>query len=38
MKRIMLEATAAMNGKSVNIHVPGWENAVGRYDGGEIPW
>lgn len=38
VKRIILESTTDMNGKSVNIHVPGWENAVGKYDGGEIPW
>lgn len=38
VKRIILEATPEKNGKSVNIHVPGWEEAFGKYDGGEIPW
>lgn len=38
VRRIMLEAGPEMNGKSVNIHVPGWENAMGKYDGAEIPW
>ena len=38
LKRIMLESIEAQNGKCVNIHVPGMEDSVGRYDGGEIPW
>ncbi|KAK5109026.1 hypothetical protein LTR62_007574 [Meristemomyces frigidus] len=38
LKRIILEAKPAMNGKFVNIHVPGMEEAHGRYDGGEVPW
>jgi len=29
-----------LNGKFLNIHVPGWEHAEGlhQYDGGEVPW
>jgi len=29
-----------INGKFLNIHVPGWEHAEGlhQYDGAEIPW
>ncbi|KAL4928015.1 uncharacterized protein BDV17DRAFT_292035 [Aspergillus undulatus] len=29
-----------VNGKFMNIHVPGWENATGlhKYDGHELPW
>ena len=38
VKRIILEATKEQNGKFLNIHVPGMENAWGHYDGGEIPW
>lgn len=37
-KRIILEATTAQNGKFVNIHVPGHENAWGQYDGKEVSW
>ncbi|KAH8686617.1 hypothetical protein GQ44DRAFT_638772 [Phaeosphaeriaceae sp. PMI808] len=38
LTRIVLEATPAQNGKFVNIHVPGQEDAWGHYDGAEIPW
>lgn len=38
VKRILLEATPAWNGKFLNIHVPGWEDDPHKYDGGEIPW
>ncbi|KAK4570134.1 hypothetical protein LTR86_002214 [Recurvomyces mirabilis] len=38
LKRIILEASPAQNGKFVNIHVPGMEDAHGHYDGGEVPW
>jgi len=38
LKRIMLAATKEQNGKFLNIHVPGQEQAWGRYDGGEIEW
>lgn len=38
IKRIVLESTPAQNGKFLNIHVPGHENAPGRYDGKEIEW
>ena len=39
VKRIILEASTKQNGKFMNIHVPGWENALpGRYDGEELPW
>tara|TARA_R110002003_G_scaffold234_5_gene16923 strand:- start:10207 stop:10407 length:201 start_codon:yes stop_codon:yes gene_type:complete len=38
LKRIILEANPAQNGKFVNIHIPGQEESWGRYDGGEIPW
>lgn len=34
VKRMILEATPAWNGKFLNIRVPG----VDGYDGGEIPW
>ena len=37
-KRIILEADKVQNGKFVNIHVPGYENAHGHYDGKEVPW
>lgn len=37
--RIIMAANTKMNGKFMNIHVPGWENALpGRYDGEELPW
>ena len=38
--QLVLGATPAMNGKFLNIHVPGWEKATGlnQYDGGEVPW
>jgi len=37
---IVLKARPAQNGKFLNIHVPGWENASGnnQYEGGEIEW
>ena len=38
VKRIILEAGPSQNGKFLNIHVPGQEQGVGHYDGGEIPW
>lgn len=38
LKRIILESNKAQNGKFVNIHVPGQEDAHGRYHGGEVPW
>ncbi|KAK4553124.1 hypothetical protein LTR86_009851 [Recurvomyces mirabilis] len=38
LKRIILEADKSQNGKFVNIHVPGQEQAWGRYDGKEIEW
>ena len=40
VKEIILKAGKDMNGKFVNIHVSGWENANGpnQYDGKEIPW
>ena len=38
--QLMSGVTPEMNGKFLNIHVPGWEKAAGlnQYDGGEIPW
>lgn len=38
--QIILEANPDMNGKFLNIHIPGWEEAAVRsqYAGGEIPW
>lgn len=40
VKGWILKADKSYNGKGVNIHVPGWENAEGpnKYDGKEIPW
>ncbi|KAL9022353.1 MAG: hypothetical protein Q9185_000468 [Variospora sp. 1 TL-2023] len=38
LKRIILQSTKAQNGKCLNIHVPGQEEAWGQYDGGEVPW
>lgn len=40
VKDVILSAGPAENGKFLNIHVPGWENAGGpnQYDGGELPW
>lgn len=38
IKRIILASSPAQNGKFLNIHVPGHENAPGRYDGKEIEW
>jgi len=38
LKRIILQATKAQNGKFVNIHIPGQEKSWGQYDGREIPW
>lgn len=37
---ILPRDNAALNGKHLNIHVPGWEKAEGpnQYDGGVIPW
>jgi hypothetical protein len=37
-KRIIVEADKSQNGKFLNIHVPGWEDKWGRYDGKEIEW
>ncbi|KAI4274765.1 MAG: hypothetical protein L6R35_006314, partial [Caloplaca aegaea] len=37
LKRIILQSTKAQNGKCLNIHVPGQEEAWGQYDGGEVP-
>ncbi|USW51637.1 Putative short-chain dehydrogenase/reductase SDR, NAD(P)-binding domain superfamily [Septoria linicola] len=36
----VFKAEPSLNGKFVNIKVPGWENAPGmnQYDGKEIPW
>jgi hypothetical protein len=38
--RLMLKSGPESNGKFLNIHVPGWENAPGpnQYDGKEPPW
>ena len=38
--KIILEANPEMNGKFLNIYVPGWEKASGpnQYDGQELPW
>ena len=38
--QLILGVTPEMNGKFLNIHVPGWEKAAGpnQYDGGEVPW
>ncbi|KAI4209145.1 MAG: hypothetical protein LQ351_007897 [Letrouitia transgressa] len=38
LKRIILESSKEQNGKFLNIHVPGYEKALGQYDGGEVPW
>lgn len=38
VKRMILEATPAWNGKFLNIRVPGYENHPHGYDGAEIPW
>ncbi|KAL9611165.1 MAG: hypothetical protein Q9167_004187 [Letrouitia subvulpina] len=38
LKRIILGSSKDKNGKFLNIHVPGYENAHGHYDGGEVPW
>lgn len=38
VKRMILEATPAWNGKYMNIHVPGMENSYQQYDGAEISW
>lgn len=38
VKRIILEATPAQTGQFLTIHVPGQEDAWGKYDGKEIPW
>lgn len=38
VKRMILEATPAWNGKFLNIRVPGMEDSWGKYDGGEISW
>ncbi|KAJ5667691.1 Short-chain dehydrogenase/reductase SDR [Penicillium maclennaniae] len=37
---IIQKVTPEQNGKFVNIHVPGWEEAEGKnqYPGGEVPW
>ena len=36
----ILGTTPSMNGKFLNIHMKGWEDAEGsnQYDGKEIPW
>ena len=38
--RILMESNQTTNGKFLNIHVPGWENAEGpnKYDGAEVVW
>lgn len=38
--RIISEASEKDNGRFLNIHVPGWENASGpnQYDGKDPPW
>ncbi|KAL3483951.1 hypothetical protein BJX62DRAFT_219405 [Aspergillus germanicus] len=38
--RYLKEAGPTFNGRFLNIHVPGWENAPGsnRYDGKDAPW
>lgn len=40
VKTIILNLDPSTNGKMVNIHVPGWENAAGpnQYGGGLAPW
>lgn len=40
VKEWILTANKDMNGKFVNIRVPGWEDTgtVSQYDGEEIPW
>lgn len=38
VKRMILESTPADNGKFLNIHVPGKEDSLGKYDGKDIPW
>ena len=37
---VILKNGRESNGKFLNIHVPGWENAEGpnQYDGKEVPW
>jgi hypothetical protein len=37
---IVQKASPEQNGRFVNIHVPGWEEAKGnnQYPGGEVPW
>jgi hypothetical protein len=38
--KVILDASPKVNGKFLNIHVPGWEKAEGpnQYDGLEVPW
>lgn len=38
--KIIDSATREMNGKFLNIKVPGWEEnpGVNQYDGKEVPW
>ena len=38
--QLILGANPEMNGKFLNICIPGWEEATGpnQYDGGELPW
>lgn len=38
--RILLASDSKTNGKFLNIHIPGWENAEGpnKYNGEELPW
>lgn len=37
---VVQKANPEQNGKFLNIHVPGWEEAEGlnQYGGGELPW
>lgn len=38
VKKLILESTTADNGKFLNIHIPGKEDSLGKYDGKEISW
>ena len=37
---MIIKSGPEQNGKFLNIHIPGWENAPGinQYDGKELPW
>lgn len=38
VKRMILEATPAWNGKFLNIRVPEYNDHQYEYDGAEVPW